>query len=230
MALFKRFGLFFVPNGGLYDRGASWLGWDSVAGCPLPHPSLPELRTPVERLSRRPRRYGFHGTIKPPFTLAKGTDLAELSTATAAFCADQASVALPSPIIRRVGRFIAITPSEPIGALRAFAAAAVEALDPFRAPATESELAKRRKHGLSTRQEEMLQTWGYPYVMDEFRFHLTLTGPTDHADHVCDILRNHFAGALSAPLTINALCLVGEDADGFFHVVERVPLTGKRVG
>ena len=47
---------------------------------------------------------------------------------------------------------------------------------PFARPPGAAELERRRKAGLSAAQEKMLLRWGYPYVLDEFRFHLTLTG------------------------------------------------------
>ena len=37
------------------------------------------------------------------------------------------------------------------------------------------------KSGLTDRQEALLTQWGYPYVMEEFRFHITLTGALDPA-------------------------------------------------
>jgi hypothetical protein len=91
----------------------------------------------------------------------------------------RAPVTIPSLEVRRLGGFIAVVPTEPSAALADLAAATVAALDPFRAPPSEAELARRRKARLSDRQEALLMKWGYPYVMEEFRFHLTLTGRLD---------------------------------------------------
>ncbi len=226
MASFKRFALFFVPDGSVYTRGAGWLGWDSDAGRTVANPSLPDLGESIDALTRRPRKYGFHGTVKPPFALSPGTDYAALTDAVAAFCASRPPVTLPAMVVRRMGRFVALTPLKRSEALANLASSAVKSLDRFRAPTTEDELAKRRKHGLSARQEQMLQHWGYPYVMEEFRFHMTMTGPTDHADQVCDVLRQYFAPDLARPLDITALCLVGEDEAGWFHVLQRFKLQG----
>ena len=76
---FKRFGLYVVPEGALYRAGAEWLGWDSVAGCAVAQPALPGLTDEVAAITATPRKYGFHGTIKPPFRLADGTDPARLA-------------------------------------------------------------------------------------------------------------------------------------------------------
>ncbi len=226
MKNYRRYGVYVVPDGALYGAGAAWLGWDAQAGCACAHPDIAGLPDSVDALTAAPRKYGFHGTVKPPFALADGTDSRALAKATAAFCASQLSVTIPALEVRRLGAFVALIPTEPSDALADLAGAAVSALDPFRATATEGELARRRKAGLSTAQEVLLQRWGYPYVMEEFRFHMTLTGRTPHADAVRDALTAHFAPVLPTPFIVNSLALMGEDADGVFHLIHRYALTG----
>jgi putative phosphonate metabolism protein len=228
MDAFKRFGLYVVPEGAFYRAGADWLGWDSVAGAAVAQPDVPGLPDTVAKITATPRKYGFHGTIKPPFRLAGGTDAAALDAAARAFCATQSPVRIPALEVRRLGGFIAVVPAAPSEALADLAAATVEALDPFRAPPSEAELEKRRRARLTVRQEALLTRWGYPYVMEEFRFHLTLTGrlPRAGAEATRDILAAHLAPVLPAPFTIDSLCLMGEDADGLFHLVHRYTLSG----
>lgn len=226
MDRFKRYGLYVLPDGDFFDAASAWLGWDSDAGIEIPHPELGNLPEPVEVLTATPRKYGFHGTIKPPFYLAVGHTPQALHRAVAQFCTTQARVVIPKLAVRRIGGFVAIVPSEPSAELATFAATTVESLDPFRAPPTEAELARRRKAGLSERQERLLQRWGYPYVMEEFRFHLTLTGRSTHAEQVENALAAHFAHVLPAPYTINDLALMGEDDAGMFHLIHRYTLSG----
>ena len=104
----------------------------------------------------------------------------------------------------------------------------VARFDPFRAPPDAVELDRRRAQRLTTRQEAMLQRWGYPYVMEEFRFHMTLTGPLPPAElaAVEAALAPILAPLLPAPFPIDALTLQGEDREGRFHQIARVPLTG----
>jgi len=89
-------------------------------------------------------------------------------------------------------------------------------------------LEKRRRSRLSERQEHLLQSFGYPYVMEQFHFHITLTGPLDSPvlDAVEKFLGVHFANHIGQPLAIDELALVGEDADGMFHLLHRYTLTG----
>ena len=226
MDKFKRYGLYVVPAGAFFDAASAWLGWNSATGQAMAHPHVPDLPVSVADLTATPRKYGFHGTIKPPFVLAEGASVDGLHAAARAFCATRAPVSIPALEVRRLGGFVAIVPTEPSEALADLAAASVVALDTFRAPPSEAELARRRKAGLSDRQEALLAQWGYPYVMEEFRFHLTLTGRTDQAEAVCAALAAHFAPVLPTPFVIDSLALMGEDADGMFHLVQRYTLSG----
>jgi putative phosphonate metabolism protein len=222
-------GFTWCPRAVSTTAGATWLGWDSVAGIPVAHPEVDGLPDTAEVLTRTPRKYGFHGTIKPPFTLAAGTDANALSDAAAAFCASRAPVTIPRLEVRRLGGFIAVVPTEPSAALADLAAATVAALDAFRAPPSEAELARRRKARLTDRQEALLLRWGYPYVMEEFRFHLTLTGrlEPEAAEAARAALARHFAEIIPKPWTIGSLCLMGEDAQGVSTWSTATPFRGR---
>ena len=228
MTGFTRYAVYMVPEGEFYRAGAAWLGWDSVGGCPCPHPALADLPHPVQTLTATPRKYGLHATIKPPFRLAHGTTAAALAQATQSLCRGLAPVTLPGLAIRRLGGFVAAVPAAPSDALQTLAATVVAELDRFRAPPSASELARRRAAPLSPRHEALLQQWGYPYVMEAFRFHITLSGslPAHDADRLCAILGTHFAPVLPQPCVIDSLCLMGEDDAGAFHLIHRYALSG----
>ena len=131
--------------------------------------------------------------------------------------------------VRRLGRFLALRPLGDETALNALAAACVEALDPFRAPAGEAELARRRANGLSPAQDANLMRWGYPFVMDQFRFHITLTGrlSDDVLPEVEQALQQALTPLLPRPFTITDLALAGEAEDGQFHLIHRYTLSGQ---
>jgi len=205
------------------DFTACWLGWDVLSGEPVEHPDLP---LPVDQITATPRKYGFHGTIKPPFALANGTTQAELREAARDLCATLSPVTLEALELSRLGRFLALTPKSDSTALGDLAAEYVRELDRFRAPATEAELARRRQANLSPRQDALLLEWGYPYVMEEFRFHMTLSGrlDKDQIDRVADMLRPELAPWLETPHRIEALALVGERPDKNFELIEYLPL------
>jgi len=226
---YARFAVFVTPPPGpLADFGASWLGWDSAAGRVRAHPDCGALPRPVAEITRTPRKYGFHGTIKPPFRLAGGCDPAGLQAAFAAFCATEAPVEAGPLEVAEMGPFLALRPAAPSPALDGLAARTVAGLDRFRAPSEAAELARRRKAGLSPQQEALLTRWGYPYVMEAFRYHMTLTGPLapDERAVVAAALRRRLAPLLPETFAITHLTLLGAAADGRFHQIRRAPLVG----
>lgn len=228
MTAYRRYAIYMVPTGGLYETGSAWLGWDSAAGRAIVHPHVPGLPLDASALTKAPRKYGIHGTLKPPFALAASADPLALAAALAAFCADHPPITIPAMALRRIGRFLALVPDAPAQSLADLAADTVRALDPFRAPPSAAEMSRRRKRGLTDRQEMLLQTWGYPYVMEEFRFHITLTGGIEpaHVARVEACLATLFEPHIGTALRIGDLALMGEDTEGRFHLLHRTPLTG----
>ena len=224
---FRRYAVYYTPPAGaLADFGAAWLGWDVATGLPVQHPIVHGLSADIEPMTRTPRKYGFHGTVKPPFFLAQGQDISSLTRAVGMLCADLAPVEMTGLQLSRLGRFLALTPTGDTSGLAALAARTVKDLDAFRAPPSAAELERRRKARLSDRQEQNLLAWGYPYVMEDFRFHLTLTGRLENpdAEHLMECLEPALVNTLPRPFIIDDLALVGEDDAGMFHEIKRFPL------
>jgi hypothetical protein len=121
-----------------------------------------------------------------------------------------------------------LTKANFILAVRAdLAADVVRILDPFRAPLTAAEVARRRPERLTARQRDLLAAYGYPFVMEEFQFHLTLSGrlkPED-APRLHAAAKAHFAGLIPQPFDLQDLCLCGEDQAGRFHLLHRYALS-----
>lgn len=71
--------------------------------------------------------------------------------------------------------------------------------------------------------------WGYPYVFDEFRFHMTLTGrvPAERRDAVERVLLDQFADVHGRALPVSGLALFREPSRGAdFTVHSLFPLGG----
>lgn len=225
-----RYAIYYAPPATslLGELGARWLGRDALSGQVLLTPALAGL-TPTRwtGVTEAPRHYGFHGTLKPPFHLAAGTDAEALHAAISGFAERQRAIALDSLTVQVIGDFIALTPTADDRSLSDLAAACVETFDPFRAPPTPEETAKRRAAKLNPRQAELLARWGYPYVFDEFRFHLSLTGPVADARErmaLVQQLEAMFAPALASPVPVLDLCLFTQaDRAAPFRLVDRFP-------
>ncbi|MEZ5798775.1 MAG: DUF1045 domain-containing protein [Paracoccaceae bacterium] len=225
----KRYAVYYAPRPGAFaTRCAEWLGWDVATGLPLVPPDLPGLPLPPGALTAEPRRYGFHGTLRAPFRLAAGVTPAQARDAVAALAQATAPVRCDGLALRDLHGFLALIPLGCEAALLALGAAVVEATDSLRAPLTPDEIARRRPEGLTPRQRQLLADWGYPFVMEEFRFHLTLTDRLAQglAGPVASVLQAHLAPVLPRPFVIQDLCLMGEDATGRFRLLSRHTLTG----
>lgn len=225
----QRYAVYYAPDPGeLADFAAGWLGWDPVTGQQMPHPDVPGLLRPVAELTATPRKYGFHGTIKPPFHLATGTNGKALHVAAAALCARLAPVVLDGMELRRIGGFVGLTPKGDTTALASLAATVVADLDGFRALPSAAEIARRKPEQLTPRQRAHLAQWGYPYVMQDFLFHLTLTGDLNPKDATLTqmALAPLIEPLLQKPFVINSLCLFGQTLDERFHLIHRYALSG----
>lgn len=229
MEQFQRFALYYVPRAGeMAEAAAAWLGWDIARGRAVAQPRLAGLPAPLADLTAAPRRYGFHGTIKAPFRLASDASPRMLATACAALAEALPPVRMAGLRLSALGGFLALTPEGDDTALLTLGAEVVSGLDRFRAPLTDAEIARRRPDRLSPRQRDLLDLWGYPHVMEEFRFHLTLTGdlPPDQRDATARVLEHWLLPILPQPFAVEDICLAGEDAAGRFHLVSRHALTG----
>lgn len=221
---FRRYAVYYAPprDSALARFGAVWLGWDAEAGAEVDGPEPAGLPRPRAEIVAAPRKYGFHATLKAPFRLAPAAELEGLEAALRDLAAEHAPFALPLAMTAIEG-FLALTPAEPLPYLDALAAACVTRLDGFRALARPDEIARRDPAKLVGRQSEYLAAWGYPYVLEQFRFHITLTGALPAAEQaaVRGVLDPLLGPVLAEPVAFEDLCLFGEAEDGRFHLLRR---------
>jgi hypothetical protein len=181
----------------------------------------------IDELTAEARTYGFHATLKPPFRLADGVTVDEAEVAVARLASEREAIEIPSLVIDLLAGFVAMCPGDSPPALDDLAAACVRDLDDLRRPLDELELARRRRARLSARQDDLLVTWGYPYVLEEFRYHMTLTRrlADGEVDDVLAAAREWFAEVDGSPFVVDELCLVEQSALGEpFVVRSRHPL------
>lgn len=232
-----RYAVYFAPpEGSAWWRfGAGWLGRDAATGLEVPHPELPGIPTEAfHALTGTPRRYGFHATVKAPFALRPGATRDGLAAALGEFCAPRAPFPMPRLEVMRIDDFLALAPAARESRINDLAAECVRELEPFRAPLEPAELERRRRAGLSPRQDRYLEEFGYPYVLAEFRFHLTLTGSIDGAppQHVAAAraaAERCVAALADEPLHFDALALFEQPEPAApFRLVARFPFGGRK--
>lgn len=218
----------------LWAFGSGMIGYDAASGEAVS--SFPPLGLNAERwaeLTADPRRYGFHATLKAPFTLSNATKLAHLSEAVRVFCEGSHPLAPFGLEVRMIGDFLALVPRAAPNELQSFAASVVKGFDEFRSPLSPAERERRLAAGLTERQIINLDRWGYPYVLEDFRFHMSLTGKIrdqtlrhELKEALAEIFQRKTSGAL---FSLDALVLFTQDAhkDGF-RIHERHALKGAR--
>lgn len=227
MASQPRYAIYYAPDpGSVLDRfGAELIGYDAHRGLDVPFP--PGLPPDWDDISRDPRKYGFHATLKAPMALAAGRHEDDLLAACETFAGTPRALPQITPVIDTIDGFTAIVPDKRCPDLEKLAAACVREFDSFRPPLTEDDRARRNPSKLSPRQRDYLERWGYPYVFDEFRFHMTLTGRLDaeRRSIVRDLLRRRFRECGVNRLVIDRVALFRQnEPERRFEVVGQWPL------
>jgi len=220
-----------APETPLWRFGSSVIGYDAQTGL-SPEPSV---TLDIEGLDWRavvtePRRYGFHATLKAPFYLAQGVNEAVFLKAVATLAGELRQTPLGRLQVRTLSSFIALAPDQPRPGIVELASRIVKSLERFRAPLTQADMARRLESPLSDRQRQLLLDYGYPYVLEEFRFHMTLTGPLhfEFRPIVEAALQREFE-ARAAPMeaVLDCLTVFRQDRrDLPFRIIQRAPLRG----
>lgn len=215
-----RYAIYFAPDkySPWREFGARWLGRDEYDNSVLPQPALEGMSPQVfAQVTQEPRRYGFHATLKAPLRLAAGCDETGLMRRLNALAATLKPVMLGPLRVTVLSDFVALVPDgQPVG-LQELSAACVRELDDLRAPLGEADRARRRVDLLDARGVELLDLYGYPHVMERFRFHMTLTGSVDAAtaQTVIHAVAPQVARLnAGTPLSLDRLCLFVERAPG----------------
>lgn len=170
-----RYALYLAPTGPWRELGRRWLGRCPDLGQALPSPA------PADWVSA-PRHYGLHATLKAPFRLATHACPEALDEMARHIARRHRPFELPLALTRLRGFLAWCVPPRAQAAQQSIKALAESALceaDGLRAPLNEAELARRLAAPLSGAQQAMLARWGYPYALNTFTFHITLTGSLD---------------------------------------------------
>jgi hypothetical protein len=228
-----RYAVYFCPppKSPLGWAGRHWLGRCAEEGVSLRPLSIASVTAQqLLQLTQAPRRYGWHATLKAPFVLAAGFERATLSQhiQKIASCFDPFDIeALELTIL---DGFLALVPVGKNRTLNALANRLSLELQGLAEELSESDIVRRRKSVLSPRQDQLMQCWGYPYVLEQYRFHFSLTSDLSQEHDGIKRALQHAAqiqfGQLG-PFTIDQVCLSGQPSPGAnFQVLERLLLGG----
>jgi putative phosphonate metabolism protein len=225
MANYPRYAIYYVPAPGSdLDRfGAALLGYDAFCGDDLPFSDgITQAVPDWHDLTQDPRKYGFHATLKAPFALAPDRVEAELIATCETFAGAARPIPVIIPVVKAISGFIAVVPAEVSDQLNLLAADCVRDFDPFRASLSAEDRARRNPSALTLTQVDHLDRWGYPYVMDEFRFHMTLTGrvAAERRQPLVELLQQRFAALDLKTLAVDRIAVFRQnDAGSRFWVL-----------
>lgn len=230
-----RYALYYTPSPSslLWELGCHWLGYDALSGSRVRQVSCSDIQPErLNKITAVPRRYGLHATLKPPFRLAGDCDVDMLRSALRDFASCRHPFTLLPLTLRRINDFFCLGPERQTGTLDELASDCVRDFDRFRAPITTCELARRSINKLTHVEKRNLIAWGYPYVLDQFRFHITLTTQiTDDAEKevVHAVLSKIFSPVLGVEIVMDAICLFVEPDPGHpLLCVERFPFNSTK--
>ena len=226
---FARYAIFWLPpaDSALAQFGRDWFGVCPERG-EVGKPSsfgLPDALA-AEAIAR-PYRYTLHGTIMAPFRLADGVAAAMIAEELRSFCARRATRRTGPLRLARLTRHLALIPEGGTAGLDWLAADCVTHFNRFRAATTEDDLARFPPDQHPPSQRQQVREFGYPYVLSDFIFHITLAGPLapEQLDQVEAALAQQVAPMTAEPFEIGSLCLLGEtDQATPFRLIARCAL------
>ncbi|MEE2930167.1 MAG: DUF1045 domain-containing protein [Pseudomonadota bacterium] len=222
-----RYAIYYAPpvDDPLWALGSVWLGRDAYTGENLTRPDYPNFAIgDMDRLTSSPSHYGFHATMKAPFELKAGETEAKLLDRLEAFSKSQSAFDV-GLAVKPLGQFLALQLTSNVEAMRALHEACVKDFDRFRAPLTQSDLERRRKANLSPEQDARLLEWGYPYIFDEFRWHMTLSNrivSDSKRSKILSLLTEYFSPVIAKSHRIDGITLYRQiDRCAPFNIVAR---------
>lgn len=228
---FERYAIYFAPQNGtpLAQFGRTWFASDPH----FPDKTIQRRNYGLEpdtaqRITKKPERYSFHATIKAPFRLHKKQTIQDLQNKLAEFARRQRTFSLHGLALTQLENCLVLATPTANPEINDLAAQCVSEFDLFRAETTPADHARRKSEQLTPEQRALLDLWGYPYVFEEFHFHMTLTGPLTQREieEITPILAPALKDISLGQVEISSICLFGDPGEGkTFRLIERYPFS-----
>lgn len=222
-----RYAIYYAPTAEdpVWKLGSEWLGRDAYTGKNINRRNFSGISDEdIDRLTASPARYGFHATLKAPFRLQAGQTEANLIERLDTFAQSQDAFDVNLEV-QSLGQFVALRLMDGNEAMTSLHTSCVIEFDDFRAPMSEADIQRRRRVSLSPRQDERMLKWGYPYIFDDFRWHMTLSSKitSGHTrEKYLATLSELFGPVLAKPHTIGGVAIYRQvSQDAHFKVLHR---------
>jgi hypothetical protein len=210
-----RYALYFAPPQAnpWWQLLSRWLGYDAATGREVQQLCAPPLdHADFRAITEHARHYGGHATLKAPFRLEPNSTELNLLQAVDAFAAEHSAFPVPTLQVAHLSNFIALVPSRDDARINRIADACTTQFDHFRAPLSDAEMTRRLREPLDAVSLHLLASWGYPHVLERYRFHISLTGslnayPRKTAEDALQAAREVFEPISVVALHFDAICV-----------------------
>ena len=174
----------------------------------------------------QPAKYGFHATLKAPFRLKRNVKTKNFYDVISHIAAQHSRFKIKGLKIVYSKKFTFITSRKPNKLLINLENDLVKHLDTFRAELNKTEIKKRIPDSLTFKQNKYLKEWGYPFVLDQFKFHMTLMNQNNNklSNKQKLELEKLIYKISNNLLEFNEISLLGENKNGYFEEIKRFKL------
>ena len=184
MKKYSRYAIYYAPpkESSLEEFGRYWFGWDPLNAKLINNKQrinylnrfgIKNLKN-IDKNVLIAKKYGFHGTLIPPFKLNKNYSTNKLFKKTDEIAKKFKKFKFYKFKLKKINNFYAFVQNKKNSNINKISNRLVKELFKFRSPLTKKEIDKRNPSKLSKLQLNILHKWGYPYLMSEFKFHMTI--------------------------------------------------------
>lgn len=184
MKKYSRYAIYYAPpkESNLEEFGRYWFGWDPLNAKLINNKQrinylngfgIKNLKN-IDKNVLIAKKYGFHGTLIPPFKLNKNYSTNLLFKKTEDIAKKFKKFKFYKFKLKKINNFYAFVQNKKNNNINKLSNRLVRELFKFRSPLTKKEIDRRNPSKLSKLQLNILHKWGYPYLMSEFNFHMTL--------------------------------------------------------
>ena len=219
-----RYAIYFTPDdkSELAAYGATVLRRTPVDASDWLNPDLPVSFPDTSAWHdqiKKPAHYGFHATIKAPFELAQGQSADKLITDLEAFCQNKTPIILDGLAPVRSSRYDALAFKQQPDEIPILASDCVTQFEVYRAPLTAADIERRNPASLTESELANMHRYGYPFVLNDFNFHMTLSGQNNRDDNAWFVwLQDLYLAMVKETPIMDRLCV-------FYQIDRQSPFT-----
>jgi hypothetical protein len=237
MKKYSRYAIYYAPpkESSLEEFGRYWFGWDPL------NAKLINNKRRINYLNRFgiknlinidknvliAKKYGFHGTLIPPFKLNKNYSTNTLFKKTEEIAKKLKKFKFYKFKLKKINNFYAFVQNKKNNNINKLSNRLVRELFKFRSPLTKKEIDRRNPSKLSKLQLNILYKWGYPYLMSEFNFHMTLASEVTGNKLYLELkkIERNKEIILNEINNFDKIYIFGENQKGMFENLENFSLS-----